>query len=219
MPREERDDIMLWVNNEESFYNDVQGMYDKWVDEGDAWSERSAHREAGRLIAHIAEAIEASQRYSFPYTAKEISEAVDEVIEDFEQYREEEIAKRQKKAQAKLVERKPMDQEHLEYTRRMDGLLLKVGVSLLPDILDHPINMSADDARKEAIDFFLRFMPASKEKIRHALETGDEHLNTIKLRLWDAQAEKIGRPFMARHRFSLSDVVGLLKHVATWHYA
>lgn len=194
MPREERDDIMLWVNNEESFYNDVRGMYGKWVEEGDAWSEQSAHREAGRLVSHIAEAIEASQRYSFPYTAKEISEAVDEIIEDFEDYKEEAI-----ETAVKEVQRKPkpedldMDAGDIEHAKKYEEIAKKLG-----------------------IEFLKGYMPASPQKIRAALERGDKYLNSIPLRKWDEQAKMLGRPWDG---WSLSDGVSVLKHVATWHYA
>jgi hypothetical protein len=114
-----------------------------------------------------------------------------------------------------------MDAATIEYTKKMDALLVKFGLRLLPDILDHPVNMTEADSRQAAIDYLVRFMPASKDKIRRALETGDNSLNTIKLRLWDEKAEEMNwkRFSTIRNPLSLSDAVGLLKHVATWHYA
>ncbi len=220
MPRQERDDITLWVANDEYFYNQVMRLYDKWVDEGDAWHEKFARRELESIVEEIAEALFAKGFWDEPYTAKEKREAVDELLEDFDQYREDEIAERQKIAAAKPKPRKPMDEGLAEYTKKMDALLIKIGVTLLPDVVDHPVNMTEQDARQAAIDYFVQFMPASKDKIRRALDTGDEHLNTIKLRKWDDMVEKFGgRRFLSKRHMSLSDGVGILKHVAKWYYA
>lgn len=221
----ELDSIMMWVANEESYYNRVMRLYDRWVDEGDAWDATWAEtREAAPLIRQIAEEIQeaqASYTDNEKYTEAAIGEAIAETMEDFESYREEEIAERQKNASAKPKPRNPMDQGDVEYAKKIDQLLVKFGLRLLPDILDHPVNMTEDDSRQAAIDYLVRFVPASKSKIRHALDTGDEHLNTIKLRLWDEKAEEMNwkRFSSVRNPISLSDAVGLLKHVAKWHYA
>ena len=190
MARSERDEITLWVANDEYFYNQVMRLYDKWVDEGDAWHEKFARRELEPIVEEIAEALFAKGYWDEPYTPSEKREAVDELLEDFEQYREDELAERQKNAAAKPTPRKPMDEATIEYTKKMDALLVQFGIRMLPDIVDHPVNMDEGDARKAAIDYLVRFMPASKEKIRKALDTGDEHLNTIKLRKWDEKAEE-----------------------------
>jgi hypothetical protein len=220
------DSIMMWVANEESWYNRVMRLYDRWVDEGDSWEATYAEtKEADPLIRSIAEEIQESQAEASDhekYTEADIQEAIAETMEDFEQYREDEIAERQKKAAAKPKPRKPMDQATVEYTKKMDQLLVQLGIRMLPDIVDHPVNMTEADARQAAIDYLVRFMPASKAKIRHALDTGDEHLNTIKPRLWDEKAEEFNYKrfrLPQGYRLTLRDAVGLLKHVATWHYA
>jgi hypothetical protein len=200
MPRFERDDIMLWVNNESSFYDDLHGLYDKWVEEGDAWSEKSARREAEALIKHIAEAIDASQRHPMPYTKREISAAVDEVIEDFDDYRDEAIAeavdnvKRQPRPEDMLMD--AGDKEHAKKTEEMLQKMIKLG--------------------RYDIEMIRGYMPVSPQKVRQALERGDKYLNTIPLRKWDEQAKMLGRPWVG---FSLADGVSILKHVAKWHYA
>lgn len=211
----DRDDITVWIANEESFYNQVMRLYDKWVDEGDAWDESWAERELVPVVDEIAEALFAMGFWDEPYTAKEKQEAVAELLSDFEGYREEEIAKRQEQVAAKPVPRKPMDEGQVEYARKMDDLLAKLGSRMLPDVVDHPVNLTREDARQAGIEYLLRFMPASKDKIRSALEKGDDALNTIKLRKWDEKAEEFN---YRRFRLSLSEAVGLLKHVAKWHY-
>lgn len=227
MPRQERDDIMMWVANDEYFYNQVMRLYDRWVDEGDAWGEKQARREAFNVITEVAQALQSRNIEDGEYTISEINGAVEEVLEDFEDYREEEIAERQKKAAAKPVERKPMDAGDVEYAKSMDDLLLRFSLTQLPNLLDHPVNIDQDEAKRIGVEVLQDYIPASREKVRHALETGDEHLNTIKLRLWDEAAERLGyQKYRLRapdslkpYRMTLSDAVGLLKHVAKWHYA
>lgn len=198
----ELDSIMMWVANEESYYNRVMRMYDKWVDEGDSWTEKHARREAERLIHEIAEAIQENQAEASDnekYTKTAIQEAVDETLEDFEDYREEEIAERAKNAKRQArPEDWVMDDADKAYAARMEEMLKKMA------------GLGYD------LDMLRGYMPVSQAKVRQALERGDKHLNTIKLRKWDEQAEMLGRPWAG---FSLSDGVGILKHVAKWHYA
>lgn len=193
------DSIMLWVNNESSFYDDVHRMYDKWVEEGDLWSELAARAEAARLVEQIAEAIESMDfNQGEHYTKSQKKEAVDELMDDFDDYRDEAI-----ESAVKEVQRKPspedfkMDAGEIEYTKKMEEMLKRM-------------------APRYDIEMLRGYMPVSQAKIRQALERGDKHLNSISLRKWDDQAKMLGRPWPG---FSLSDGVGILKHVAKWHYA
>lgn len=78
------DTIMDMVNNIEPFYNDKNGLYRKWVQEGEEWSETQAWKEARALAAHFAEAIEASPHYrGGRYGDKDFDEAATEMIEEF----------------------------------------------------------------------------------------------------------------------------------------
>lgn len=188
------DSIMVWVNNEEGLYNDVRRMYDGWVEEGDSWDEADARKEALELVEHIAEAIEGFDFVDDKYSSGDKNEAVDEILEDFEDFREEAIEEA-----VKEVQRKPkpedlvMDAGEIEYTKKMEELAQRIGIQHLRG-----------------------YMPASAQKIRTALERGDKHLNSIPLRKWDDIANMVG---WRNYKISLSDMVGALKHVARWHYA
>ncbi len=212
---QERDDIMQWVANDEYFHNLIMRLYDKWTDdfvEG-VFMESYAEKQAQAAIEEVAEALFAKGFWDSPYTEKEKREAVDEIMTDFEQYRDDEIASRKKIETAKPVPRPKMTPEDIEYTKRQEAMLVKIGIRQSPDAAD----MTEEDAKKAGVEYLTsHFMPASVERVRHALETGDQHLNTIKLRLWDDMAEKLG---YRKYRMSLSDAVGVLKHVAKWYYA
>jgi predicted urease superfamily metal-dependent hydrolase len=187
-----QDSIMDMVNNEEPLYNDMNAMFDKWVEEGDVWSERSALSEARALAAHFAEALEMSPYIDGKYSPSDIREAADQMLEDFEQYRDEAIAAAVKHAQhVPTPEELTMDWGDIRHAKKCEGLARKIGIDRLKDLI-----------------------PASPEKIRKALEKGDKYLNTIPLRKWDAAALSIQGPGL-----SLSDKVCALKHVAKWHYA
>lgn len=217
MSKQDRDEITLWIANDEGFYNQVMRLYDRWVDDGDAWDERRAEEQMAAVVAEIAEALASEHSEAGPYTLQEKRDALAELMSDFEAYREAEIAERQKQAAAETAPRPPMDEEAIAYVKRMDRLLIdKVGVRMLPDVADHPVNMTEEDAKQAAVEYLGRFMPVSAAKIRSALEKGDQHLNTIKLRKWDEKAEAFN---YRRFRLTLSEAVGLLKHVATWYYA
>jgi hypothetical protein len=213
MARQERDDIMDWVANEESFYNQVMRLYDRWVDQGDAWGERQARREAFNVITGVAQALQARHIENGEYTLAEIDAAIDRVLEDFEQYREEELASRQSAAAAKPVPRKPMDAGAKEYAARMEAMILKYARCIYRGEDRH---IPDAKVKKSVIQHLLGYMPASAARIRRSIETGDEHLNRIKLRDWDDQAEMLGYRSCG---MSLSDAVGILKHVAKWYYA
>lgn len=117
MARSERDDITLWVANDEYFYNMVMRLYDRWVDEGDSWDERRAERELEAVVEEIAEALFSKGFWDEPYTAKEKWDAVAELLSDFDAYREEEVAERQKQAAAQRVPRRPMDEGEVAYVK------------------------------------------------------------------------------------------------------
>jgi hypothetical protein len=182
---------MAMVNNVEPLYNDKNALYDKWVEEGDAWSEAAARREARALAAHFAEAIESMEGFEGTYKKRDVEAARDEMMREFEEYREEAVkavVQRERAPQA----REAMTPGELEFAAKCDTIARSIGIDLLKGLI-----------------------PASPERIRKALETGDNYLNTIPLRKWDAAA--LGIPYM--EGLSLSEKVCALKHVAQFHYA
>lgn len=77
-------------------------------------------------------------------------------------------------------------------------------------------------AQKLGIEKLRKLVPVSKEQITKALESGDEHLNTITLGLWDKAAGKDytwqqPEVFNAIKGSSLAERVSVLKHVAKFH--
>jgi len=103
-------------------------------------------------------------------------------------------------------------------------------------------------AQRIGIDRLIDVMPVTAERVRRALDQGDEHLNSIPLRLWDqavgywepsyikpkmqtcptcGHKHAVGfsqREFLRLEPFqdgphSAAERVCLLKHVATHHYA
>jgi hypothetical protein len=189
------DSIMMWVNNEESFYNDMHGLFDRWVEAGDAWDEADARKEAAALVAHIAEAIEAKDfNEGEKYSPAKHKEAVDEMMDDFDDYRDEAIESIVKRAKNKpKPEDKVMDEGEKEHFKKYEARAQKLG-----------------------IDHIRGYMPASAQRIRRALEQGDKYLNTIPIRKWDEMATMMG---YRNEGWSLSEGVSLLKHVAKWHFA
>lgn len=188
-----QDSIMDMVNNIEGLYNDKNAMFDTWVEEGDVWSERQALREALALAGHFAEALETSEPDG-TYSQSDIREAADEMLEEFEEYRDEAIKAAVAKAartEEQIREEMKMDAGDVEYAKKYEELARKIGIDELKNLI-----------------------PASREKVRKALERGDKHLNTIPLRKWDAAGVVLRIPGL-----SLSEKVGVLKHVAMWHYA
>jgi len=190
-----QDSIMLWVNNEESFYNDMHGLFDRWVEAGDAWDEADARKEAAALVAHIAEAIEAKDFVEGDkYSRAQHKEAVDEMMDDFDEYRDEAIENAVKRVQNKpRPEDLVMDEGDKEHAKKYE-----------------------ERAKKLGIDHIRGYMPASAQRIRRALEQGDKYLNTIPLRKWDEMARMMG---YRNEGWSLAEAVSLLKHVAKWHFA
>lgn len=187
-----QDTLWLWINNEPQFYDDKIGMWDSWIEAGDAWSDERGKREALALAAHIAEAIEAKPFTEGKYSRDEIREAADEMLKEFEEYREEAIKAAVKQAtRVAKPEELVMDAGDIEHAKKYEDLAKEIGIELLKKLI-----------------------PASPEKIRKALSSGDKHLNSIPLRKWDVAGLSILRKGM-----SMADKVCVLKHVAKWHYA
>lgn len=186
------DSIMDMVNNIEPLYNDKMALFDQWLGQGDAWSKEKATKDARALASHFAEALE-SGYVRGKYRERDINQAAREMLEEFDDYKEQAI---QEVVERERIPWKPeeMTPEDVEFAKRCDGIAKKIGVELLREII-----------------------PASPERIRKALETGDSHLNTIPLRKWDQAAGQI--PYLPSKGLSLSEKVCALKHVAKWYYA
>ena len=90
---EPQDSIMDMVNNVEPLYNDKMAMFDNWVEEGDVWNERTAEREALDLAGNFAESIESIEYIEGKYKRSSVEEAAGEMMEEFEEYRDEAIKK------------------------------------------------------------------------------------------------------------------------------
>lgn len=191
-----QDSIMFIADNEESLYMDKTDLYDKWVGEGEDWDEKDARKEARRLVENFRQKIESMEWFrdlDEPYSDSDVREAVDEVIEEFEEYREYALKKAVEfAAKPILTELPPMTPGEVAHAEKYDALARKIGIDLLRDLI-----------------------PASPEQIRKALQKGDFHLNTIKLRKWDAAGDQIP----GKQRLSIAERTSVLKHVATWHYA
>lgn len=183
------DSIMDWVNNEESLYNMKIAMFDRWIEEGDAWSEEEAKSEAVQMASRFAGIL--GQR---PGPAS-IMEAAMEMMEEYVEHREYAI-----KAAVEHARHVPTPEE-LEMT---------------PGDVEHAKKYE-EVSRRIGIDVLAQLVPASPEKVRKALERGDKHLNTIPLRKWDDAAAAIPRERVKG--LSLAEKVCALKHVAKWHYA
>lgn len=186
------DSIMDMVNNIEALYNDKMALFDKWVDEGDVWGERQAYREATDLVKHFAESLEGSEMVEGEYSNTDIRNAVEELMEEFIEHREEELKARIKETtRVAKPEELVMDAGDIEHAKKYEALAQKLGIEKLKEMI-----------------------PASPEKVRKALERGDQYLNTIPLRKWDDASKRFVYPGL-----SMSDKVAVLKHVAKWHYA
>lgn len=186
------DSIMDMVNNIETLYEDKMALFSKWVDEGDVWGERQASREAHNLVTHFAEYLENSEMVRGRYSNRDVRDAVEEILEEFVEYREEELKARIKETtRVAKPEELTMDAGDIEHAKKYEELAQKLGIEKLKSLI-----------------------PVSPEKIRTALERGDKYLNTIPLRKWDDAAKGFVYPGL-----SLSEKVSALKHVARWHYA
>lgn len=80
-----QDSIYDMVNNIESLYNDLQGLYRKWTRDLDAavWSEPKALKEATALAAHFAEAIETTPHIRGKYSPADFRAAAEEMVEEW----------------------------------------------------------------------------------------------------------------------------------------
>jgi len=184
------DTIMDVVNNIEGLYNAKMELFDDWIEEGDAWGEVPARREALALARRFAEEIQSMAGVEGRYTLDEIREARDQMMEEFADYREEAIQEVVERPRAPVA-RPAMTPSDVEHAAKYEALAREVG-----------------------IDFVATLIPAPPDRIRRALDTGDWHLNTIPLRKWDQAAAMISGTGL-----SLGEKVSLLKHVAKWHYA
>lgn len=186
------DSIMDLVNNIEPLYLDAQGLYQKWYNEGDAWSMAEADREALALAAHFAETLGRN------YRGRHIRAAADQMMEEFREFKRHREEKRSSEAkEAALVgqwERSSMSPADKEHAKKYERIARVIGIDLLRDLL-----------------------PVSREKVWKALEQGDKALLTIPLRKWDEAALQI--PYLPGRGLSLADKVSALKHVAKWHFA
>ena len=181
------DSILDMVNNVEPMYNDKQNLYNKWGRNSEDWDAGAAFKEARALAAHFAESIESLPYVRGKYSEADINEAAREMIEEF---RTEELPKWSTEVkEPEIVRQEPMSQYELEQARKNEDLAYRFGFARLRELL-----------------------PAPADKIRAALAKGDRGLRSIPLRKWDAAAAKLHIPGL-----TLSDKVGLLKHIAVWH--
>jgi hypothetical protein len=162
------DSIMDMVNNIEPFYNDVRGLYEKWVREDEGWDKKEAFKEARALAAHFAEALEGGMVRG-KYSERDINTAAREMIDEFINV---ELPKWSvvKKEEAPAPS-EPMTEYEIEQAKKNEALAQKIG-----------------------IDRLKLLMPASHEQIREALLRGDKGLRSIPLRKWDAKAASLRIP-------------------------
>lgn len=183
------DSIMDMVNNIESMYNDKQNLFEKWVEEGKDWDKKQALTEARGLATHFAEALEGGMVRG-KYSERDINTAAREMLQEFIT---EELPK-WSVTSAPKVESEPASaawtEYELEQAKKNEALAQEIG-----------------------LDRLRLLMPVANDRIRAALLRGDKHFRSIPLRKWDAMAVRLQVPGL-----SLSEKVGLLKHVAAFHY-
>ncbi len=184
------DTIMELVDNVESLYNAKLALFDRWMEAGEGWVEWRALRTAKLLGRQFVEDLRNMDLIRGRYKKSDFEEFATEVIQEFYEHRER-LIKEAVERPRDPVTRKPMTPGEVEHAEKCEALARQIGIEDLQTLI-----------------------PASPERIRQALETGDSHLNTIPLRKWDAAAEAI-----RTRGLSLSDKVCSLKHVAKWHYA
>ena len=82
-------------------------------------------------------------------------------------------------------------------------------------------------AKEYGIDNLCKVIPFSKDQVKKALESGDEHLNSLPLAKWDRasgyaatynEVRELYSKFWKRGS-SLCERICILKHVAKYHYA
>lgn len=186
------DSLLDMVNNIEPLYNDKEALFDKWMEQGDAWSDIKALRNAYYLANHFAAYLKEDKDYNLRYSRKAVIEAAKEMVQEFKENREQRLEYRIKEvAVSPTPQERIMDAGAIEHAKKYELLARKVGIDDLKDLI-----------------------PASEDRIRTALARGDDSLNSIPLKKWDQAGTRINYPGL-----SLSEKVSLLKHVATWHYA
>lgn len=184
------DPIMDIANNEYDLYEKKIIMFDRWVEMGDRLNAPQAHREAMSLARWFTGQIRA-KGYEGRYRLRDIREAADEMIEEFDEHREYAIKKGVEHAtHVPTSEEMAMDPGDIAHAEKYEQVAQVIGIDVLRDLI-----------------------PAPPEKVQKALERGDKYLNTIPLYKWDAAAGMLSAPDL-----SLSDKVCALKHVAKWHY-
>lgn len=183
------DTIMELVDNIESLYNDKMALFDRWLAEGDAWEKPLGRLQARRLARSFATELREGGYIQGRYRQVDIDQARDEMIEEFEEHKEQAIKAAVERPRTPTSP-PPMTPTQIEHAEKCDTLAKDIGIDLLKDLV-----------------------PATQERIRKSLETGDPYLNTIPLRKWDAAAASI-----PKRGLSLSEKVCALKHVATWYY-
>lgn len=184
------DTIMELVDNVESLYNEKLRLFDRWMEASNTWREVKARMQAQRFGRRLARDLREMDLIRGRYKNSDYEEFAEELLKEFYEHRDAVIKEAVERPRT-AVTREPMTPSEVEHAEKCEVLARKIGIETLQALI-----------------------PASAERIRSALETGDQHLNTIPLRKWDAAAEAIQQP-----GFSLSDKVCSLKHVAQWHYA
>lgn len=185
------DSIMDLVDNVEVLYNAKLQVFDRWISLGDTWDERLARKKALFYARRFSERLKQMGLVSGRYKKADLNQFVDEILAEFHEYRDYKIKEATQRQRAPKPAA-PMTQGDIEYAEKYEGLAQRIGIDILKGLV-----------------------PASAERVRKAIETGDLHLNTIPLRHWDAAAGFIH----GASDLSLSEKVGVLKHVAKWHYA
>jgi hypothetical protein len=184
------DSLMDMVDNIEGMYTTKIRMFDRWVEEGDSWSEATARRQALALAKEFASELEESDMVTGKYRLEDYRKATSEMMEQFEEHRDYAIKEAVERSR-KQVPSPAMDAGAVEHAQKYEALAQLLGV-----------------------DFLRKLIPASPERVRKALETGDQHLNTIPIYKWDDAGLSIQKPGL-----SMAEKVCVLKHVAKWHYA
>jgi hypothetical protein len=183
---------MDMADNIESLYNRKIELYDRWMSRGDALSEVQAYTEAHRLARSLARTLESGGHVRGRYTLKDIALATDEIMKGFPEHQHYAV-KRATERPREPVAPQPMTAGEVEHAQKYEALARKIGIEDLQALI-----------------------PASREQVQKAIETGDRHLGMIPLVKWDRAAAGIQVPGLS---LSLSEKVCVLKHVATWHYA
>lgn len=197
------DTIMDMVNNLEPMYNRVMELYDGWMQAGEDLDEDEAQQAAFNLADELAEALSEGEHVRGRYSNSDVRDAAQEIWDGFPEHREYEIKAAAERSAARAARR----------ARRAVDELSALGQEMEAGDIEHAKKNEAL-AQDIGLERLKSLIPVSPQQVRLALESGDQHLNSIKLRKWDAAA--LG---LRGLELSLSEKVSLLKHVAKWHYA